>query len=434
VKAPSLITVCSGLVICVIAVAGSAGIGDAARQPLDRATIQLAGPGARAATPTSTPRPKTPANAVPQPSATPKPPSFGALDHSIVYDNGVQVILIPASGGGRVGLANISASPYPFNRPRYAGWQFMYYDNAFYLGDVFGHHTPIAAPTASGEKVYDAMPSPDGQFIAWVLVSQAPWDGAMFSMGASRIVLTDQTGGNARVVLQQPIDSVGSVPIIYGWRFGHPPTLLVQSSYGFVGLHKGLEEFNPVLDDLVGDWLPPLGENTYPTGEVLGLSPSGRSIVYARSDSIAPSGEGPLPSAINVLMFDGRKVYQLDLASAHHDKSLPKQPVPSMYAFSRQAFISPDDARVAYTRLDFIYPKGTLTPYIRPVACLATIDGSGKVDLEAGYRVMGWTDSHTLVLRKDDEPDTGLYSFDINSKSKSLIVKGVNLEVNGIVP
>jgi hypothetical protein len=210
--------------------------------------------------------------------------------------------------------------------------------------------------------------------------------------------------------------------------------LLVQNSYGFVGIHKGLEEFDPVLDDLVGDWLPPLEEGTQPTGEVLGISPGGHGIVYATSDAIAPSGEGPLPSAINVMMFDGRKVYQLDLASAHHDKALPKQPVPSMYVFSRQAFISPDDSRVAYTRLDFIYPKGTLTPYIRPVACLANIDGTGKVDLEAGYRVMGWTDSHTLVLRKDDEPDTGLYSFDINSKSKSLIVKGVNLEVNGIVP
>jgi hypothetical protein len=164
------------------------------------------------------------------------------------------------------------------------------------------------------------------------------------------------------------------------------------------------------------------------------LSPGGHSIVYATSDAVAPSGEGPLPSAINVMSFDGRKVYHLDIASAHHDKALPKQPVPSMYAFSRQAFVSPDESHIAYTRLDFIYPKGALTPYIRPVACLANIDGSGKVDLAAGYRTMGWTDSHTLVLRKDDEPDTGLYSYDINTKATSLIVKGVNLEVAGIVP
>jgi hypothetical protein len=310
----------------------------------------------------------------------------------------------------------------------------MYYDNAFYLGDVFGHHTPIAAPVASGEQVYDAWPSPDGQFIAWELVSPAPWNGAMFSMGASRIVLTDQTGGNARIVLRQPIDANGSIPIIYGWRFGRPPTLLVQNSFGFAGLHKGLEEFDPVIDDLVGDWLPPLGDATQPSGEVLGLSPHGTSVVYATSDASLPSGEGPFPVSLSVMTFSGRRVYHIDSASAHHDKALPKQPAPSAYVFSRQAFISPDDSHVAYTRLDAIYPKGALVPLIRPIASLANIDGSGKSDIAPGFQVMGWTDSNNVVLRKDESPATGLYTFNLASRATTLLLRGINLEVNGIVP
>jgi hypothetical protein len=397
------------------------------------------------ASPTAKPRPRPPAatptqviaaplTTIPEPSATPSLPHFAPLTHSIVYDNGVQALLAPASGSAPVALANLSSSPYPFKRPRYAGWQFMYYDAAFYLGDVFGHHTPIAAPIAQTEQVFDAWPSPDGQYIAWVLVKPGPWDGAIFSMGASRVVITDQTGGNARVVVQQSIDAFGGVPIIYGWRYGRPPTLLVQNSYGFAGLHKGLEEYNPVVNDLVSDWLPPTGSTVQPAGEVLNLSPGGNSIAFATSDLTLPTGEGPLPANINVMSHGGRHVSNIDVSAGHHDKALPKQPAPTAYAFSRQAFISPDETLIAYTRLDAIYPKGAIAPLIRPIACIARTNGAGRADLAPGYRVMGWIDNNTLVLRKDEAPGLGLYSYNITNNQATLIVSGPNLNVEGIVP
>jgi hypothetical protein len=426
----------AGVALLLPVVAGTVPNGHAASRTsaLPRAHVSAkatATPTRVPARPTSTPQTF---KGIPEPSATPPAPHFGALDRSIVYTNGVQVLLMPAAGTGLVGLANLTPSPYPFKRPRYAGWQFMYYDNAFYLGDVLGHHTPVAAPAASGEQVYDAWPSPDGQFIAWVLVSPGPWNGATFSMGASRIVVTDQSGSNVRVLLQQSIDSAGGVPIVYGWRYGRPSTLLVQNSYGFVGLHKGLEEFDPLTGDLVGDWLPPVGTDTQPAGEVLGLSPTGQSIVYATSDATLPSGEGPFPSALNVMTFGGRRTYSIDVAAAHHDKALPKLPAPSAYVFGRQAFISPDEGHVAYTRLDAIYPKGATVPYMWPIASLANIDGSGKTDLAAGFRVVGWTSNRYLVLAKDTDPNAGLYSYDRASQQTTLLVRGHNLEVTGIVP
>jgi hypothetical protein len=428
----------AGFALTLAVVAGNAPESNAASRTLApyraRAMAKVtATPVRRLPAATATP-PAGTVNGIPTPPPTPSPPHFGSLDRSIVYTNGVQVLLVPAAGTGIVGLTNLSASPYPFKRPRFSGWQFMYYDRAFYLGDVFGHHAPVAAPTASGEQVYDAWPSPDGQFIAWVLVSPAQWNGMMFSMGASRIVVTDQSGGSARVVLQQPIDANGSVPIIYGWRYGKPPTLLVQNSYGVLGLHKGLEEYSPVMADMVGDWLPPVGTNALPAGEVLGLSPGGQSILYATSDATLPSGEGPFPVALSVMTFAGRKIYNIDVATSHRDKAVPKLPAPSAYVFSRQAYISPDEARVAYTRLDAIYPKGASAPYIRPIASLANIDGSGKSDIAAGFRVAGWTGNHTVVLYKDTDPNAGIYVYDLATRQSSFLVKGLNLQVIGIVP
>ncbi|MGH2411904.1 MAG: hypothetical protein ACRDGS_16305, partial [Chloroflexota bacterium] len=157
--------------------------------------------------------------------------SFGALDHSIVYDDGQQVVLIPASGSGLVGLANLSPSPSAFKRPRYAGWQFTYYDNGYMLGDIYGHRHPITPPINAGEDVYDVWPSPDGQYLAWQFVTSGTIDGLNINMAASRIVITDQQGRNPRVLLQTAAGGTyGDIPIIYGWRAGSPPTLLVQMS------------------------------------------------------------------------------------------------------------------------------------------------------------------------------------------------------------
>jgi hypothetical protein len=188
------------------------------------------------------------------------------------------------------------------------------------------------------------------------------------------------------------------------------------------------------MGDLVGDWLPPVGTNTLPSGEVLGLSPGGQSIVYATNDAALPSGEGPFPVALSAMTFAGRRTYNIDVASAHRDKAVSKMPAPSAYIFSRQAFVSPDEARVAYTRLDAIYPKGASAPYIRPVASLANIDGSAKSDIAAGYRVAGWTSNHTVVLYKDADPNAGIYVYDLATQQSSFLVKGLNLQVIGIVP
>ena len=385
-------------------------------------------------TPTGTPVIVQLPSSLPTPSPAKPSPKVGALDHAIVFDDGVQVVMVP-SGGSPVALSNLSASPYPFKRPRFTGQQFIYYDRAFYLGDIYGHRTPITPPASANELVYDAWPSPDGHYIAWVLVTPGAWQGVTFDMAASRIVLTDQSGGNAKVLMQQAIDAQGGVPIIYGWLYGDPATLLIQDSYGFVGLHKGLEEFNPVSGDLVGDWLPPNGEDSQPEGEVLGVSPTGTSMVYSTKDAALPSGEGPLPVNLFVMSFKGRDSTLIDVATQHKDRALPKQPVPSTYAFSRQAFISPDGTLLAYTRLDVIYPKGVRVPYIRPVACIARTNGASKADLVAGFRVMGWLDNNTLVLRKDDRPATGLYTFNLSDNSKQLVAPGdTNLEVDGIVP
>ncbi len=346
----------------------------------------------------------------------------------------MQVVLVP-SGGSPVALSNLSDNPGPFKRPRFSGQQFVYYDGAFYLGDIFGHRSPIPPPTVTDELVYDAWPSPDGRYIAWVLVTPGTWQGVKFSMAASRIVLTDQSGANPRVLLQQTIDGDGGVPIVYGWRNGNPATLLVQNSYGFAGLHKGLEEFDPATLDLVGDWLPPDGEATQPQGEVLGVSPSGASMAYATKDLLLPSGEGPLPANLLVMTFKGRNTTLVDTAAQHKDPALPKQPAPSAYVFSRQVYVSPDDTVVAYTRLDVIYPKGVRVPYIRPVACIARVNGAAKADLAAGFRVMGWVDNNTLVLRKDDQPKTGLYTYSLATSVKTRVAPGnSSFEVDGVVP
>jgi hypothetical protein len=385
-------------------------------------------------TPTGTPVVAQLPDGLPIPSATPALPKLGALDHAIVFDDGMQVVMLPV-GGAPVALSNLSANSGPFKRPRFSGQGFIYYDGAFFLGDIYGHHAPIPPPTTTDELVYDAWPSPDSRYVAWVLVTPGTWHGVKFSMAASRIVLTDQAGANPKVLLQQTIDGAGGVPIVYGWRVGNPATLLVQNSYGFVGLHKGLEEFNPVTGDLVGDWLPPTGENTQPVGEVLGLSPTGASMVYSTKDAVLPSGEGPLPVNLWVMTLNGRTSTLIDIATQHKDPALPKQPAPSTYAFSRQAFISPDETLVAYTRLDVIYPKGVRVPYIRPVACIARTNGASKADLVAGFRVMGWVDSNTLVLRKDDQPDTGLYTYSLSSSTKTRVAPGsASFEVDGIVP
>jgi hypothetical protein len=386
-------------------------------------------------TPTNTPIPTdTP---VPTATATARPLSFGALARSIVYDDGREIVLIPATGTGRVGLAFLSPSPFPFKKPRFAGYQFIYYNNGFFLGDIYGHHSAVVPPLAPGELVYDAWPSPDGQYIAWQMVARGPVEGLDLNMAASRIVLTDPTGGNARTLLQQNVGGGGEIPIIYGWRPGAPPTLLVQDSYGgsqVLGMHKGLEEFNPALDDLVGDYLPPLGENTEPTGEVLGISPTGHSIVYATSDVHLPSGEGPFPAAISAMSVNGRHVSAIDVASAHHDKATKRWPVPRAYIFYRGAYISPDDTRLAYTRLDILYPPGAITPVARPIACLANLDGTGKVDFGPDERVEGWIDGHTVLVQKFNSHENGLYAVDVTTATTTRLVLGNNLHVDGLVP
>ncbi|HEY8284549.1 MAG TPA: hypothetical protein VIJ28_09195 [Chloroflexota bacterium] len=364
--------------------------------------------------------------------------SFGALDHSIVYDDGQQVVLIPASGGGPVGLANLSPSPSAFKRPRYAGWEFTYYDNGYMLGDIYGHRQPITPPIKAGEDVYDVWPSPDGQYLTWQFVTSGTIEGLNINMAASRIVITDQQGRNPRVLLQAAAGGTyGDIPIIYGWRAGSPPTLLVQMSYAssaMFGLHRGLEEFDPAVNDMVGDYFPPLGGNTLPTGEVLGVSPSGQFAVFATADGTIPSGEGQFPLAISVMHLPARRVTAIDTAASYHDKATKKLPAPRATFFSRQAFVSPDDTRIAYTRDDVLYPKGATAPLIRPIAMLANLSGGGKADIAPDAQVMGWQDAQTVVVDRQNTSADGLYTVNVGNNASTLLVRGKNLRVDGIVP
>jgi hypothetical protein len=366
------------------------------------------------------------------------PQSFGSLDHSVIYDNGKQLILMPAAGTGAVGLADLSPSPSAFKRPRYAGWQFTYYDKGYQLGDIFGHRQAITPPLESGEQVYDVWPSPDGQYLVWQLVTSGTVEGLNINMAASRIVITDQQGGHLHVLLQQAAGGAyGDIPIIYGWRAGSPPTLLVQMSYAstaMFGLHRGLEEFDPAVADMVGDFFPPVGNNTLPSGEVLGVSPSGKTAVFAAADASLPSGEGRFPSAIRVMQLPSRKITRIDLAANYHDKANKRFPTPRAVVFSRQAFISPDDSRIAYSREDAVYPKGAASPILRPITTVTNVDGTGKTDIAPDDLVMGWIDDTTLVVDRQYTSADGLYSLNVTSKVATRLVKGENLRVDGIVP
>lgn len=374
----------------------------------------------------------------PLPSATPRPPSFGSLDHAVLFDNGAQLGMLVPGTAKPVGLSFLSARSY--RRPRFSGgWQYVYYNNGFWLGDIFGHQQQTAAPVVGGEQVYDAMVSPDGQYIAWQLVTPGLVDGNMVSTGgAGRVAVTDATGGNARTILTQTAGSIyGDVPLLYGWRPGHPPTLLVQTVYAratLLGLHKGLQEYDPVVGDMVNDYLPPLDEGVIPTGEVLGVSPSGATIAYATADALLPSGEGPFPVNLLVTSTGGRRSTLVDTAASHRDRAGKRLPAPRAYIFARQAYIAPDDSRIAYTRLDILYPRGAARPYVRPVACLANLDGSSKVDFGPDERVMGWEDGHTVVVRRENSHVNGLYTVDLTTGATRRILLGSGLQVDGIVP
>jgi hypothetical protein len=416
------------------------------RRATHTATATATATASRTATPshtptttaTMTPSPTlTPSN-TPTATATPRPLSFGPLDHSVMFDDGNEIVLVPASGSGPVGLAFESQSPFPFKRPRYAGGRYIYFDNGFYLGDIYGHHAPLVPPVAPGESVYDAWPSPDGQYIAWQLVSSRQVGTIVFNLGASRIVLTNLAGGDPRTIVQQNAGApLGDVPLLFGWRPGYPSTLLVQTIYGappLFGLHKGLEEFDPATGDLLGDYLPPIGQDTIPEGEVLNISPRGHSIVYASADSYLPSGEGPFPSTLNVMRLAGRRVSVIDVASSHHDGPVGSQPVPSAYIFSRQAYISPDDTNVAYTRYDVIYNKGSSTPSLEPIACLASANGTGRRDLGRDERVAGWASASVVLVIRQGAAQDGLYALNVRTMALRLLAPGHNLEVDGILP
>lgn len=404
--------------------------------PLPTATAAASSP---TVPPSPSPMPiSTPDLVVPQLAVTPaQPPSFGALDHSILLDNGYQVALVDRDGGGRAGLSFLSADS--GKRPRFSGgWQYIYYNNGFWLGDIFGHQRAVAPPAAPGEQVYDAIPSPDGQYIAWQMVTPADIGGNMVNMGASRIVITDATGGNARTLLQQSAGSTyGDIPLLYGWQPGNPPLVLVQTNYAIpsmFGLHKGLEAFDPTIDDMVNDYLPPLDQDTLPQGEVLGVSASGVTIVFATQDRLLPSGEGPFPVDLKVMTTGTRHITSIDAATAYQDGPTGRLPAPTAYIFYRQAFVSPDNSRLAYTRLDILYPKGATRPYVRPIACLANLDGSGKVSFGPDEYAVGWIDGHTVVVQRVHTHTDGLYAVDLNSGASTRILLGNGLRVDGIIP
>ena len=397
------------------------------------------------ASPSATPSPtitRTPTitpTYAPTPTITPTPTAvgYGPLDHTIVYDNGSQMLLIKPDGKGRAGLSFLSAAS--GKRPRFSGgWRYVYYNNGFWVGDIYGHQQFVAPPALAGEEVYDAIPSPDGQYLAWQMTGRGTVGGNSINTAASRIVVTDASGGNAHTLVQASAGSAnGDIPLLFGWRPGYPPTVLVQINYSsaaMFGLHKGLQEFDPVLGDMVNDYLPPLGEDTLPQGEVLGLSPSGGSIIYATQDAPLPSGEGPLPVNLLAMTTKGRVVSTIDVAASHKDKPFKHYPAPKAYVFARQAFVSPDDSRIAYTRLDVIYPPGALKPLLRPIACLANLDGTAKAEFGPDERVVGWSDGHTVLVRRENTRTNGIYTVNLNTGATRLVALGSGLRVDGIIP
>ncbi|MGH2411672.1 MAG: hypothetical protein ACRDGS_15080, partial [Chloroflexota bacterium] len=195
-----------------------------------------------------------------------------------------------------------------------------------------------------------------------------------------------------------------------------------------------LEEFDPAVNDMVWDYFPPLGGNSLPTGEVLGVSPSGQFAVFATADGTLPSGEGQFPLAISVMHLPARHITAIDTASSYHDKATKKLPASRAVFFSRQAFISPDDTRIAYTREDVLYPKGATAPLIRPIAMLANLNGGGKADIASDDQVMGWQDPGTVVVDRENTSADGLYAVNLNGNTSTLLIRGENLRVDGIVP
>jgi len=47
---------------------------------------------------------------------------------------------------------------------------------------------------------------------------------------------------------------------------------------------------------------------------------------------------------------------------------------------------------------------------------------------------MGWKDAGTLIVNRENTAADGLYSLDVASRVRTLLVRGKNLRVDGIVP
>ena len=74
--------------------------------------------------------------------------------------------------------------------------------------------------------------------------------------------------------------------------------------------------------------------------------------MFSTRDAHLPSGEGPYPTNLAIMSTGQRHIVIIDSASAHRDRAT-KLPCSAGLHFARRAFISPDDTRVAYTRLEF---------------------------------------------------------------------------------
>ncbi|MGH2346510.1 MAG: hypothetical protein ACRDG4_14880, partial [Chloroflexota bacterium] len=64
----------------------------------------------------------------------------------------------------------------------------------------------------------------------------------------------------------------------------------------------------------------------------------------------------------------------------------------------------------------------------------ANLDGTSKADIGMDDQVVGWKDAGTVVVDRENTSADGLYSLDVASKVRTLLVRGEKLRVDGIVP
>lgn len=419
-------------------------------------TATAARPATVASTATPTTGPPATATPTPVPSPTPQLPSLppvyywdGATVYAVNPDGSFPAIVVtlPASSTVQPALLPDGRLLFP------TGGGFAVIDR---YGRRYGLRTP---DLNAGETVWSVQPSPDGGTLAWQLFAPLQLNGYTVNTGLARIVLTGRFGGAGSAVLSaQASGSDGQVPVLMGWRPASPyslnggPTLLLQDLYNnndvqagvLFNAARGLLEYDPAVDDLVNDYLPPL-TSEIPRQRAFTVSADGIWSVYGDFNAFTPSGEGPLAQAIDALNLNTNAVVPLDAARHYPDKEqvvttqkhkVGKRTVTRKVTttlrlyqyFSHHAYVAPGDGRVLYTLLTVSYPSGALTPHVRASTLVATLDGRPPVMLAQDAQGEGWLSAGVAVVKRAD----GLYAVDVVSGGLTRLATGRAVQFIGM--